>query len=70
MSDDDWANIPEALDYSRQNKFISRVRDKATPMPDSIIQSASASSAQVAMLGAFVFILSSQCLLILCVTLL
>jgi len=50
LKEDDWNNLPEALDYSRQNKMMSKVRDKFTPMPDTFIDTSRLSGSHAALL--------------------
>jgi pre-mRNA-processing factor 6 len=42
VTDDEWANIPEPLDYSRQNKLMKRREDRFTAVPDNVLASAHA----------------------------
>lgn len=49
ISQEAWENIPEAADYSHQNKLrkAENLREKFTPLPDSIIMSGAANIAEM-----------------------
>lgn len=39
VSEAEWSNIPEALDYSRHNRLVKKFVDRETSVPDSVLLS-------------------------------